>query len=203
MTRADSRPSGETQSVPEADFERVMFCMAPPSRRTAPTPTPVATAAARARRRVIPLRTGGTASTTDSGAGALRAMAGYPPRILMPWGKFNPRGVAAASPICEEFVSSTLEHRLRELTPLPGPIGDVRSLVRDGLGPCFAPRVLDPLHHLEPSVRIDRRSALGALGIRVRSRRSRQQLGREGHLPAARAPGFLASVPLAPRGRLA
>src|SRR5437660_12131333 len=74
MTRADSRPSGETQSVPVAVFERVMFCMAPPSRRTAPTPTPVAAAAARAWRRVIPLRTGGTASTT--GSGALRAMAG-------------------------------------------------------------------------------------------------------------------------------
>src|SRR4029077_5432339 len=73
MTRADSDPSGDAQSVPEPVDAvvvpaRVRFWSVAPKSRTAPTPTPVATAAASACLRVNARRRAlaGTGATWDS-----------------------------------------------------------------------------------------------------------------------------------------
>src|SRR5712692_7061410 len=179
ITRADSRPRGETQSVPEAAPEWERFWIVPPNRRTAPTPTPVATAAARAWRRVIPLRTGGAASAT--GSGALSAMA-----------QFNPYRLGLASARCEEFVS-TDEWRNRQRTPMPGPSGHVRSVVRDGLRSGLSPRLLAPLHDAQSGRGRGHASRLRALGVRIRSRPPRDELGRKGH-PSAPCPADIVST---------
>jgi hypothetical protein len=92
MTRADSDPSGEIQSVADPDVGLARFCIDLPNSRTAPTPTPAANAVARAWRRVMPRRAGRSGALAFSWLGA----------TLMP--PLNPGRPHMASAGCEEFV---------------------------------------------------------------------------------------------------
>src|SRR5713101_1345281 len=84
---------------------------------------------------------------------------------------------------------------------MPGPSGQLRGVVRDGLRPPLAARLLAPLHHDESCVWHGRRSTLGPLGVCIRSRPPRDELGRKGDLPAGRAAYLPPALRSAPRGR--
>src|SRR5260370_36577005 len=86
---------------------------------------------------------------------------------------------------------------------MPGPPGHLRGLVRDGPGPRLAAWLLASLHDDESCFGRSRRSTLGPMGVRFRSRPHGDELGRQGHLSPPRAAGILPAVRPAPRRRRA